>query len=110
MHPVATNKTIVVFNRTSDVCRYLKQKKGSDFVMKIVYDILSQHGKFAQKCPIEADTRYYFDDFKMTEDMIPPFVPLVESRNCFSITYLTKVGKTMIPLVSANVFHGIHVV
>lgn len=110
MTPVATNKTLVVFNRTSDVCQYLKQKKGSDFVMKITYDILSQHGKFAKKCPIEKDTRYYFDDFKLTEDMVPAFIPLVESRNCFTITYLTKEQRRLISIVSAKVFTGIHVV
>lgn len=39
-------------NRTSDVCKYLKHKKGVHFVLIIVYDILSKHGRFAQKCPM----------------------------------------------------------
>lgn len=78
--------------------------------MKIVYDLLSQHGKFAQKCPIEPNVRYFFDDFKLTEDMFPSYIPLQESRDTFSITYFTKEKKKMIPLVIAKIFTGVHIV
>lgn len=110
MTPVATNKTMTVVNRTSDICRYLKHKKGADFVLKIVYDILSQHGKFAQKCPIDKNVKYYFENFKMNEDMVPNFIPLMESRNVFTITYFTKEGRKYIPLVTSKIYGGVHVV
>lgn len=53
--------------------------------MKIVYDALSQHGKFAQKCPIEKDTRYYFDNFRVEPEMLPSFIPLRESYGILTI-------------------------
>lgn len=110
MTVVATNKTMVLFNRTSDICRYLKQKKGSDFVLKIVYDIVSQHGKFAQKCPIEKNVKYYFDNFTLNEKMIPNYVPLVECRNLFTMTYSTKEGRKFIPIVISKIYGGNRVV
>lgn len=106
---VGTSKTMVVFNRTSDICRYLKQKKGADFVLKIVYDIMSQHGKFAQKCPIEPNVKYYFENFVLSMDMVPNYVPLAECRNLFTITYFTKKGKTIIPIVTSKIYGGVHV-
>lgn len=110
MTPVATNKTITVMNRTSDVCQYLKHKKGVDFVLKIVYDILSQHGRFAQKCPVKKNVKYFFKDFHMVEDMVPSFLPLMESRNLFTITYFTKERKKFIPLVTSKIYGGIHII
>lgn len=99
----------IIFNTTTDVCLYLKQKDGSNFFMKIVYDILSQHGKFAQKCPIDKDTPYYFDDFKITEDVVPSYVPLRESYAIFSMTYFTLDKKKMVPIVVVKVFVQLHI-
>lgn len=79
-------------------------------MMKIAYDIVSQYGKFAQKCPIEKDTRYYFDDFKVTENMIPAYVPLRNSFAIFTMSYFTLEKKRMVQMVSGKIFIKITVV
>lgn len=106
---ISRNFSRVVLNRTSDVCRYLKQKKGSDFLMKIVYDILSQHGKFAQKCPVEKDVRYYFEGFELSEEMIPAFIPLRESFAILTMSYLILEKKKMVMIMESKVFVRVHI-
>lgn len=102
MKPKSASKPFVVFNRTSDLCQYFKRKRGQDFVLKVVYDILSQHGSFSQKCPIKKG-HYFFRNFTFEEEMIPPFIPLSDgTTTIFTMKYYTKVNREFVTLVTSS--------
>ncbi|XP_075167397.1 uncharacterized protein LOC142239487 [Haematobia irritans] len=78
------NKIITFLDVKLNICDFLSQIMGTPLVKRLMKEV-RKTGNLPYACPVKGNYRYYFANYSVTDDLLPPYTPLMKFN--FSLSY-----------------------